>query len=1134
MFNKFGELAIVGENNIHSTESVLAELNDIEINAYFKKFAAQLKRISPKADDFLYFSTRYITAAEAALINPDGTPKLDKQGNAVVGNWEKTGNSLKWVCSDPSIKPYKNQNGDIFPESELIKAHKKWIERPLCIDHRSDSVDAVRGIILDSYYDRTHKYAVALIALDKISFPELARGITSGYKTSVSMGTRVATAICYDCGQAANSERDFCQHMRTKSAWGEVNTGLDPIEISLVVSGADPQAKIRTILAAANDLRSSITEKEQEINKLSITQSSVSKFKELEDDLKNISTKLADLKADLEQNDENKTSDAAYGQTGNAEIIESDLPNTDANITFPARFANNNALRSELQDLQASVNSKFQEMEKSLLTLSHKIKEEIMSAKSNDGMNKEGYFQGAGGVNEPAPHQVKYPKDPLNEKDRMQGDKHMLGVDNMGGPDGMFPGDKEKKELVQRGEIEERSMRRAAALQKAKENLMESKKAYLPKEGYFQGGGDGDGADNEPTPGKRKYPVDPLNEKDRLKEDKQMVGKKPFPGVGDVDGLYDGDLKVKQLHNRASLKAKFVRVAAEDGTQDLGQSGWQVSRDNEVLFTATVEEISGGNVDGLYDTVASKEFGTRLLEKVYKVGAEKAASLYKSSQAVAGMGAEPAAPPDMGGAAPVPPMPDMSATPALDSAAPAPQDTGAEGDPKEVALKLAQEMVNRSSDLLEAVRVLTGEQSEMGELEGLTEKAASDLKPLVKMKKTLNASLIAGMKKAIAELGEHKEELSLISDILADSPTNSDYTNTIVEEAFVDAKAALAEVRDLMGAFITYAHGSEQLSKQAHMADGDFDPSVDLEKVEDMSYGDDMMMAHDEKMEDEECADDMLMIDDEHKEDEDMNDVSIQVDPATTEGKNLLEHAKITAELDLSTKEARAELRAKLAASMQFNPILNDAHRLADGQTQLDVKPSDSLGKVETIEEMNDAFMDVAQAPPKVRKEAERLNTLISECKVAVADLDQLVAQGLDSEVVKYWKQFWGQAGKEGSEFATELLKEHAKAQIDNEINTYKVKIARAYELANEMVRRGMVSDERSAITAQVEDIMTYNDEGFEAMKRVVNKHALNKSASFTLPNVGIIGNGESPIKSEVSLQEALDQAFSGNRRYTF
>ncbi len=1146
MFNKFGELLDITSANIQTTETVLAEISDHEINERFKKFAQQLKRIAPKADDFLYFSAIMMHAAEAAAINPDGSAKLMKNGEPVKVSWEiSSSGSWKWVSSDPNLRPTKNANGDIFPESELLKAYKQWVGKPLCVDHKSDSVDAIRGIILDTYYDRINKRIVALAALDKVSYPDLARGITSGYKTSVSMGTAVAAAICYDCGNVARTERDFCQHMKQKTTYGEVNTGLTPIELSLVVNGADPNAKIRTILAAANHLRQDIDSKQNELHKLALEPDASTKFSELEDDLKKITEKLAELKTSLEKEDTNQAN-APYGNTGDLAMKEPyDLPNTDQTLQFPARLAsNNNALLSEMQELKTSI----KDMEKSLL----KIKEELtMTANNKDGMNKEAYFQGAGGVNEPAPHQVKYPKDPMNERLRNE-DKHMVGQHNlnMGPVDGMHPGpdsagmsDEQRKEMLHRAEVEQRAMRRAAALKQAKEKLMETK-------AYFQGGG----GVNEPAPGKVKYPADPLNEKDRSKEDKQMVGQKPFPDVGDVEGLHPSPLSAdekdelvrKQKMNRAedaSLRAKFHRVAGLDGTQDFGKSGWQVFQDGQLVFTASVNEISGGNVNKLYDLIATKEFGTKLLEKIRTTGVEKTAAVYKSAQAVSGMGAQPAAPADMGGAAPIPPMADMGGAGIPQPGAPEPmaapeasKPMGEDGDPKEVALKLATRMRDDASDLLEAVRVLTGEQAEMGELEGLTNKAASaDLKQLMKMKKTLNAALIAGMKKTADALKEHHEELGLISDILSDNTVKTDYTNTIVEEALVDAKAVLADVSRLKEAFVKYAHGSEQLEKQAKDSQNGIQKAADMLMDNDMSYDADAeAVKEDEAALDMGMDDDMLaadvpadLLEEEEMEHKDENDVKVDL-PG---GKGMVDvPTGATVHAALDTKEARTEMRTKLAAqSVEFSDMLDQAHKLTDGQTQLDVKPSDNLGRVETIEERHAIMLDVAEAPPKVRKEAERLNQFIVQGKVSEKDLDKLVAQGLDPAVVKYWKQFYGEAGKEGSEFAAGMLKEHAKAQFDEVVSGHKVKLSRAYELTNEMVRRGLLTDDRIVIAKYVDDVMTWNDEGFEAMKRMIAKQPLKKSAAV-LPQIGIVDSAEA-VRSGATFQDALDSAFA-NRRY--
>jgi intein/homing endonuclease len=77
-------------------------------------------------------------------------------------------------------------NCDIFPSSELKIAHKKWIGKPLCLDHKSSSVDMVRGVIVDTFYDEKKMRVVALCALDKVNYPDLARKVATGYACDVS------------------------------------------------------------------------------------------------------------------------------------------------------------------------------------------------------------------------------------------------------------------------------------------------------------------------------------------------------------------------------------------------------------------------------------------------------------------------------------------------------------------------------------------------------------------------------------------------------------------------------------------------------------------------------------------------------------------------------------------------------------------------------------------------------------------------------------------------------------------------------------------------------------------------------------------------------------------------------------
>ena len=1229
-FTKIGELQVLQENSVIPYSSALAIP---VVEERFRKFAATLRRIAPQANEFLYFSAIMMHAAEAALINEDGTPKLSAHGKAITSEWEKKGDSWKWVCSDSNVMPYKNSNGDIFPEEELLKASRNWIGKPLCTDHKSNSVDAIRGIILDTYYDHAFKRVIALCALDKVTYPDLAKKVSLGYSTCVSMGTAVGRAICANCGVVARTEQDFCHHMRTKSGYGEINVDLQPIELSIVVNGADPRAKIRTIIAAANTVNNHLASKEQELSSLAEdAPDHAQKLEELENDLQAANEKLAELKEVIDEN--SGKMDAPYGMSSGR--YDDTTDETDANSTelnFPERFASNNdALIGEVKDLRASLERRLNSMEKGLDKL-NRNKEETMS---KDAINKAGYFQGGGGVNEPTPGQKKYPVDPKNEDMRSK-DKHMVGESpfpEVGAVDGMHPSPEsadqkdelERKKMLARAEQDERSMRRAAALQKAKENIMNHKEAY------WQGGG----GVNEPTPGQQKYPVDKLNEDLRDKKDKQMVGQKPFPGVGDVEGLHPSpesadqkdELARKKLLQRASLKARFVRVANVDGTDNLGDSAWQVYAKDEsgekLVFNASVDEISGGRSDVLFDIIATKDFGTKMLEKIRTVGLTKAAGVYKRGQAVAGPGAQPGMPADVGGAGAAPAMPDMGA-PAPDTGSPdagspdagagpdaAPEDEGGKGDPKEAANKLAEKVRDMSSDLLEAVRSLTGEQAQMGDMEDSLEtmpKAASkSLAPLFKMRKDLHAALLSNSKKALAELREHAEELDLIASVAgSDTTMNKEYVDSIVNEALNDAKLAVADAQGLLNGFSKYAQGTSRLVKRAEDAMDSCEDENDARKKakkskdsekeskkskdseeddNDVSYVDDS----EESSDDESDADDFLNATDEnlHMDDldlpesdddsfdlgddkdlgdedldmgdtlpsedmpaDDMNDTMVELPPgsAVPSGAKAVMDPQAKVAFDLTTKEGRAAYRTKLAAdatgkeeegehmdeaSLPYTDMLDESSALTDGQTKLDVKPSDNLGLVETVGEQHKKDMEVAKAEPKVRKEAERLNQLISEGKVAKEELDTLISQGLDPEVVKYWKMYYGQAGKEGSEFGKLLTTETMKAKAAEEMVSFKVKVSRAYELANEMVRRGLLTDDRTSITAQVEEIMKWNDEGFDSMKRVVAKHAplaINKQAS-AIPQVGLIGASETHLSHAApDFQSELDAAFS-NRKY--
>jgi len=1175
-FVKLGELIEI--SRVEATESCLPAVSP-EILENFKKFAANLKKVAPKAEDFLYFSAVMMHAAEASCLNDDGTPKLNAKGETVQVGWDKAGGTWRWMSNDPSIKPYKNSNGDIFPEEELVRAYRKWVGKPLCIDHKSSSVDHVRGFIVDTYYDRNLKRVIALCALDKAGYPQLARQVATGVSNCVSMGTAVGKAICSDCAKVARTEADFCDHMRRKSCYGEINVDLNPIELSIVVNGADPKANIKHIIAAANTLNSYVESKQEELNRIAdlsfsatltvndpkghegggsaqftVNSTDLAKFKE---DVDKAFAKLSEINASAKIS-EKDTNDLASDQ-GLEEI-----PSTDSGLAPPhARYATAEVgvdPIAELREVTTAIETKLSQMKESLDKLANTSTNKQEENMSGTNINKQGYYQGAGGVNEPTPGQAKYPKDPLNEQLREKEDKQMVGQSpfpEVGSVDGMHPSpdsadpsdELQRKKMLARAESEERAARRSAIVNLAKQAL-ENKTAY-----FQNGDGNNPGT---PTPGKPKYPVDKLEYVLRERDDKHMVGQKPFPGVGPVDGMHPSpqsaetsdELKRKEMLRRASaLSAKFVYATNEDGTRNLGDSAWEVYRGDKLILTASVNDLSGGRPSKLYGSIATKEFGTSLLEKVKTSGVEKVAALVKSAQA---------APPPPAADAGAPPPADSSA-PAPDAGAPPAEDTGKSGDPKAAAADLAEKVRDLSSDLVEAVRALTGEQAEMGEMEGASAPemgaaASFSTSTLNGLRKELNGALTHAMKEAVANLNDHAQELDMISGLYdkgAVTNSNQEFVGTIVEDALNEAKSAVADGFKLMTAFVKYARGTKAIVKRAEI-EAELEALAEGENMTgelDANNGDDLMAMISDTNSDLDAVKELMADDDNdhmgEAHDELAEMTGMAVDDANDlmatpeelkKGLDVKPGTEVTVQASFDSREGRAALRAKLAADAlgkqddgeiqdmshaKFSDMLDAADKLADGQTELDVKPSDNLGKVETLPEVNQAMMELAKAPPKVRKEAEAIHRLVSEGKLDPSDLDALVAEGLDKDAVSYYKKFYGQVDG-GSEFASELVKEHVKAQLEEELNKFKVKMARAYEMTYEMVDRGLVANDRNVISAHVDELMSFNEANFETLKRVVAKHEPLRRTAGRLPQVGVIGSGE--INTAVSAEDDWSQ----------
>ena len=764
-------------------------------------------------------------------------------------------------------------------------------------------------------------------------------------------------------------------------------------------------------------------------------------------------------------------------------------------------------------------------------------------------MNKKAYFNG---TEEPTPGTPKYSVEDTNHL-RDNEDRQMKQVSDMGGTDGLFPGDLEKKKMLARAKVDERRSLRAEAVAKA-------------KTAYMQG-------TTEPVGnGKTQYTPDPIAEKAR-KEDKQLQNATSFG----KDGLAPGDKELKEKLCRAKLKARFVKAARPE------MNRWDIISGDKVVLSATFNELTGGR-PGLFEQIKTASFAKEMMMNIKNHGLEKAAKLYKSAQAAdplagladmnGGAGGAPADPMAGLGGAPDPmaadPMSAMSADPMAGLGAP----TGGaeqklEGVPETVAdpvergkvalevleknvsafsanvqelindLKSGQEVVTSQGGALaasgggEAAAALAAPEQTVTASMKAIQLGASGTKATNELRKiqiVLNAGLNESFKKTIAQLEATKEELDSIAYTLKMPGINSvnrDFVNNLATDATREAGVIIDKAKTLQVAFIKYARGAFGLEKRAAQENRMLKLAADKKKKE--------------------------------KEDEKNGKKSGKAAPVAAPAtapaaKPVAPAAKPVAapaakpvptpaakpmvgkkaSID-DTLEGRNMQRQKLAAkALQMSDMLNQAHPSGSASVGgLDFKSSEAV--VEDLEDVHSKMEEVANAGAKgdVKRNAALLNDLIKAGRVEASNLDNLAKHGLDKDAVAYWKKYYGQADG-GSEYASELVSDYSKektAAVDNE--QYKVKLASAYDLAYEMAEAGVVPNNKDAIRQEVESIINWTDEAFQSMKRVV---AHRKTTGFTKEAAAIeVGlaydnNVTSGAPCDTSLLAQLNEAFSGLR----
>ena len=159
-----------------------------------------------------------------------------------------------------------NGNFDYFPWEEIKKALPTYPGCGFYIEHKEDSEEDAKGIVLDVFPNEEEQFAVCLCAIDKDEYPEFCQQILDGTYNQVSMSCLANECECSECHNVAHSFDELCQHMNPnmpitymkgkKNDKGEdiyeINRDICFSGLSAVAVPADKDAFVFDIKAAKN------------------------------------------------------------------------------------------------------------------------------------------------------------------------------------------------------------------------------------------------------------------------------------------------------------------------------------------------------------------------------------------------------------------------------------------------------------------------------------------------------------------------------------------------------------------------------------------------------------------------------------------------------------------------------------------------------------------------------------------------------------------------------------------------------------------------------------------------------------------------------------------------------------------
>lgn len=1093
-------------------EELSQTLASPEITARLEKFAHQVQRIAPKSDDFLYFTIIFLKSAEAAVIDDYGNNK--KVGSEIA--WGFFDENWKW---HGNVKPHKNRNSDIFPELELKKAARNWIGAPLCVDHKSESVDGIRGIILDTYYDEKLKQVVGLCALDKINYPDLARKVSTGVVRFGSMGTGVEISVCSECGNKAKTQADYCDHVMTKSAYGEINIGLKPIEYSLVVQPAEPGAILLRTIASIKEKGSALTslgvdDLEQFTSKLSAEQANSLDILLTEtcgqsgcsvDQRKKIITAFLNenglIKISQEELDKIRKGTEALAELARAKdalsleqqdvdevadkILESiknvSMPSGEVLTSGQSSSGSSTIITTDDQGVKGTGS----ESSGMLSSDSGSITDSF----DTGGVGPESYMQRTASLKQEKVEIASIMEDIMKEKElRQRAEQRRKIAYHFGGahPE-VEPKTFKSEDYHKYWEMDKQMHPNPKSLGKPdgmapgdkeikeQQKRAEDKTVQTEKKAYHFGG-----AHPEVEP--KTFKSEDYHKYWDM--DKQMH---PNPkNLGGDKGMVPGDKEVKEQQKRAAyngprLSTKFKKLVNLDGSINKEASCFEVYAGDKLVIAATAKDIMGPELETEWEWITSKDYAKAVIAAIREEGLEKIASqLVKTAQELPEM---PAAPPaEMAAPAPAAEMPPMEAEmPPMDEMS---------DDPKSTVEEALLDMEERIDEIRTALSKLGG-----GEDVDINVNVGGPVEEGEKV--SLSRQILSDLKLALAESNESADELARISNSLDKSATLSRELRSdllkVTKAALLDSSELLGETSVLLKMATAVSDSMVKTSTYSE-APAEKTAAKAPAKVQKEASGDDELVKQALELRRMRREQFLKMA----MEAEEAEEAEEKEENEAHDGIGMKENAKVS---DV-TKDT-AQTVAEKAPKAEQEP-----------------KAAPAAGKHDA-----DQYGEYPQTA--ARMVAEKSMTAVNSAEdVSLSEVHELAEDEAKEEVEKHEDKMHNDAL---DEVKAKLSASMIQKKAEEERAAYRTKVRRAYDVAMEMQAKGMVAPTRAALDEQVDLMLQFDDKAFESFKRSVaatKAPAITKEASegVTL-NVGV---GEKEVATEeFSFSHALSNLWS-------